>query len=94
MRYLLLIPLLCAFTPLYTEHDGQQKTDDEFKNVYQQSQPLNMRVFSSTPNLADVQEGELVMISSNTRGGSYSRLMYKNNLEIYAISGSCVTIRR
>lgn len=92
MRWFLLIlclPLM-AMTPLYTEHDSQQKTDDELRLLYQQAQPIQFQVFKATPNLADLQDGQIVRVSS----GTWSNLMYRDNQEIYAIRGSCVTIRR
>lgn len=96
MRWLILalcVPLM-AFTPIANEHDSQQKVDDEFKQIYQQAQPIQYRKFDSTPNLTDLQDGQMAIISSSTRNGSYSKFIYRDNLEIYTVGGSCITIRR
>lgn len=88
-RFLLLIPFLCAFSPVYQAHDNQQKTDGEFVNLYDQAQAEQFRVVTSTPILSDLKDSEVVIFSSGT-----SKLMWRAGQEVYAVQGSCVTVRR
>ena len=90
MKWLLLILALCAFGPIYRGHDEQLKTDDEFTNIYQQAQSKNFRVYTATPNLSDIQDGEVVIVSTT----SYAKIMFRQNQEVYSINVSCVTVRR
>lgn len=80
---------LCAFTPLTTQHDTTKKTDDEFVNVYYAGQPKQFRVVESTPILSELQDNEVVIFSSGA-----VKLMWRDAQEIYAVTGSCVTVRR
>lgn len=82
--------LLLGMTPIGAQHDTQQKVDDEFKNLYQQVQPLQYKTFASTPNLVDLQDGQIAVISSMT----YVRPVIRINQEIYTLNGSCITVRR
>lgn len=79
-----------CFTPIYSVHDNTRKIDEEFSNVEQDLQSQQFTTFTSTPNLNDLKDGQIVIVSS----GSYNKLMYRTGLDIYAISVSCATIRR
>ena len=79
-----------AFTPIHSTHDTTKKVDEEFVNAEANLQDQQLTVFVSTPNLQDLKDGQLVRVSS----GTFSKLMYRDNQEIYAIAGSCVTVRR
>lgn len=80
---------LSAFSPIYTAHDDQKKTDDEFTNIYGQAQSSQFKVVASTPNLTDLKDGEVVIFSTGA-----VKLMFRNGQDIYAVTVSCVTIRR
>lgn len=79
-----------AFSPLYVAHDSQDKVDAEIKNIATSAQDKNFIVFNSTPNLSDLIDGQIVLYSS----GTLNQIMWRFNQEIFAIRGSCVTIRR
>lgn len=81
---------ICAFAPLSTVHDTPQKVDAEINHIYDEAQPLNFRVQSDTPTLKDMQDGEVIIVASNT----WVRFMFRSNQEIYSINPSCVTVRR
>ncbi len=90
MRWLWLIPLLVAFTPIHDIYDTKEKIKDEFRNIEQNLQPVQFKVFATTPALADLQDGEIVIISS----GINQSLIWRSQAEIYAVHGSCITIVR
>ena len=92
MRYLWLLLLLplCGFTRVHWDYDQDYKIIDEFANIENSVQDKQFRVVPSTPNLQDLQDGEIVIVSSNT----FNKLMYRMNQEIYMINVSCVTVRR
>lgn len=81
---------LMGLTPLSTSHETQRKTDDEFINLYGGVQPRSLKVFSSTPSLSELQDGEQVIFST----GSFVRLFFRSNQEIYSVNVSCITTRR
>lgn len=91
MRYLILILALplCAMSPIYKIHDNSRKVDDEFTNVYGQTQAEQFRTVQSTPILSEMKDFEVVIVSSGA-----VKLMFRVGQEIYAVSGSCVTVRR
>ncbi len=81
---------LTAFTPIYDTHDSTGKTDFEFKEVEQTTQPKQWETFASTPTLNDLEENQFVKVSSN---GVVS-IMCRDGNEIYAVKMSCVTVIR
>lgn len=87
---LLAVYFLCGFAPLNITHDTTQKVDDEINQIYNEAQPLSFRVQAGTPTLKDMQDGEVVIVASNT----WVRFMFRTNQEIYSINPSCVTVRR
>lgn len=72
-----------------TKHDSQAQVDSEFKTVYDQAQPKQFRNVTSTPILADMQDGEVVTFSSGV-----VKIMFRVGQEIFAVGVSCVTVRR
>jgi len=80
---------LCAFGPIHNSHDSQGKIDSEFTNLYGQAQPAQFEIVSSTPNLTDMKDGEVVIFSSGA-----VKMMWRAGQELYAVSGSCITVRR
>lgn len=80
---------LLGLTPIFNTHEDKDQIDDEFRNAYLNFQPLQYRVVEATPTLTDLQDGEVVIFSSGA-----VKLMWRNLQEIYAVTGSCVTVRR
>ena len=91
MRYawLLLIPVLCAYKPLKTTYESYEEVGQEIRNIEKNVQGRQFTVVDSTPNLTDLQDGEVVIFSSGT-----TRLMFRNGQEIYSVNVSCVTVYR
>lgn len=93
MRYiltLLLVGFLCGMSPIYNEHDTPAKIDAEIVQIYDQAQPEQFRVVNTTPVLTEMKDNEVILMST----GTTVRLLIRNGQEIYAILGSCVTVRR
>lgn len=89
MRWLLIILVLCAFTPFYEVYDTKEKISDEFKNVENDVQSKQFTIYKTTPNLSDLTNGQIVIFSSGA-----IKLMLRENNDIYAVQFSCITIRR
>lgn len=85
----LVLPLF-GFTRIHTDYIDPRNTQDEFSNLENTVQDQENIVFVSTPNLSDVKDKQIFLISS----GTYNSFGWRYNQEIYAVSGSCVTIRR
>jgi len=90
MRWLFLSLALCAFTPIFQKHDSTEKIDEEFANLEQDAQSQGFRIFNATPTLKDLKDGQIVIMSTN----GYTSLMWRSNIEIFSVKGSCVTIFR
>ena len=90
MRWLILCLFLCAFTQVYPTHDTTEKIDSEISNIENDLQSKQFTVVFATPNLNDLKDGEIVIVST----GSYTKMMFRQNQEIYMINVSCVTVRR
>ena len=92
MKRLLFIPvcflLMGAYAPQYEDY-GNGKINDEVKNIEQDLQSKSFRVFTTTPNLSDLQDGEIVIFSSGA-----VKIMFRNLNDVYSVNASCVTIRR
>lgn len=82
--------VLCGFGPIYTDHDSQPKVDVEIKNLYDQAQGKQFRVVVATPNLMDLKDSEVVIMST----GAVVRLMFRSGQEIFSIPVTSVTVRR
>lgn len=87
---LLLIPFLMGFKSNETLHDAPQKVTDEFRNVERTTQSKQWRVLSGTPTLTDLEDHEVVLVSSN----GWTAIMFRDNVEVYSIRFSCVTVSR
>ena len=91
MKWLILGLFLCAWTPIIKVHDSTDKIDQEFNGQENDLQSKQFTVVPSTPNLLDLKDGEMVIVSTNT---AYTRLMFRYNQEIWMVNASCVTVRR
>lgn len=92
MRWIILSVFLMAYTPIHLEH-GNKKVDDEFKNIEANLQDQQFTIYSSTPILSAVKDGQIFIVF----GGShtiYSALMWRRGREIYKVNGSCITVVR
>lgn len=83
-----IVPFLTAFSPRYETYDFN-KVSDEFRNVEEDVQSQEFQVYTTTPNLTDLKNGQIVIFSSGA-----IKLMWRENNDIYTIQGSCITIRR
>lgn len=90
MKWLIFALLLCAFTPIYTDHDVSKKVNEEFKNLENTVQDQEFRIMNSTPVLSELKDREVVIVS--TLG--INSLMWRNGQDIYSVRGSCVTFKR
>ena len=90
MIWLILCLCLMAFTPIYQVYDQPDNVRDEFRNVENSVQDQQHTVFTSTPNLIDVKDGAIFMVSS----GTATRFMMRIGQELYSINVSCITVRR
>lgn len=81
---------LCAFTPIFTTHDSTAKVDQEISNIENSVQDRQFSVKNSTPNLADLRDGEIMIIST----GTYNRLVLRVGQDLFTIQASCITVRR
>ena len=57
---------LISATPINNRYDKEEQIFNEFTNVFKNMQS-KIRVFTSTPNLTDIGDGELVLVSSTTK---------------------------
>ena len=74
-----------ALTPIYNRHEKSDQVDDEFSNIYLNVQPLQFRVFDSTPNADDLQDGEMVIFSSGA-----IKLMLRAGTTVYQVNLSTI----
>ena len=81
--------LLMAFKPIHQIYDTPDKINEEFQNVEDDLQSQQYRVFSSTPNLSELKDGQIVIFSSGA-----IKIMFRQNNDIYSVNASCITIRR
>jgi hypothetical protein len=79
-----------AFTLIHSDHSKKDKLEAEFNHIEGSVQDRQFTVLESTPNLRDIRDREIVIVSS----GTYTKLMFRMNEEIFSINASCVTIRR
>lgn len=90
MKWLILSFGLMAFAPIFQDYKDAKNIKDEFANVEATLQDQQFEVRNTTPNLRDMKDGQIVIVSSMT----YTKIMFRQNQEIYSINVSCVTIRR
>ena len=90
-RWLLLsCVFLMGFTMIHSKHDTPEKVDEELRNFELGLQQKQMKVFNSTPTLNELQDGEEVIVASNT----WATQMFRFNDEIWKVNSSCVTVIR
>lgn len=82
--------LLLGLTPVSNEYSTNDKIEVEFKNLYGQAQDKQFDVFTATPTLTAIQDGQIVVF----RTGDTSGLMFRSGQEIYKVNASCVTVTR
>jgi len=80
---------LLGFTPIYDKYDDEKVTD-EIKNMEVQLQDKQFRILDSTPVLVDLQDREIVVISTNGIEG----LIYRRGIDLFLVTGSCITVKR
>lgn len=91
MRWIIfLIPFLLALTPVHDKYDSEEKIREEFKNVYEEAQSREFEVVNDTPTLRELPEGRVVIFSSNT----VRKILFRVDQDIFAVTGSCITVRR
>jgi len=88
--WLLFLPMLLGLTPTHNSYESESLSRGEFRNVTDNAQDRQFRIVSSTPVLSELRDGEIVIVSS----GTYGKVMFRSNQEIYAVDASCVTVRR
>ena len=87
--WVLCLPLF-AFSAIHSDHSDSKKVDEEFRNFELGLQPKQMKVFKSTPTLNELQDGEMVIQSTN----AFNSLMFRSGDEIYSLKFSCITVLR
>ena len=88
MRYLFLVPLLLAsslyaMTPISNDYSDQTATFVEFRNVFDNGQDRSFTQVTSTPNVTDLRDGEMVIYASTPMAQNVV-LMLRNGTTIYA----------
>jgi len=81
--------LMGAYKPLYQTHENEDKVTAEFINIEESVQTEDFTVRSTTPNLTDLKDGQIVIFSSGS-----VKLMFRQLNDIYSVNASCITIRR
>ena len=81
---------LLGLTQVHNKYEDPGVVESEFKNLYLGVQPIEHKILISTPTLNDLENGQIVIVSSN----SLVKIMFRDNQEIYSIDVSCVTVRR
>lgn len=87
---LLLVLPLFAFTDIYDKHTTLGQVDDELNNISDAKQDVQFRILTSTPALNDLQDHEVVLVITT----GTARIMLRDNVEIYSVNLSCVTVLR
>jgi len=82
--------MLCGFTMIYSKHDKIEQVDNELNNMEDNFQDKQFTVLPGTPTLTDLQDHEVVIVSSN----GWNALMWRDGIDLYAVKGSCVTVLR
>lgn len=61
MRWLLIIPFLCAMTPLHNDYKDGRSLFNEFRNIMDNAQDQSFTQVTSTPNWEDLRDGSFVI---------------------------------
>jgi hypothetical protein len=59
---------LFALTQTQQEYKNERNIKQEFRNLYMNVQSKQYTIFTTTPNLNDLQDGQIVILSSFTKG--------------------------
>ena len=86
---MLAFPLM-GFTPIFSNHDSTEKIDKEFRNVVADLQSQEFTIYTQTPTLSTLKDGQIVIVAS----GTWNTIMFRRNQEIYKVNASCVTVSR
>lgn len=87
---LFLIPFLLGLTPIHEKYESEEKIREEFKNVYDEAQAKSFEIVNDTPALNDFPKGNMVIFSSNT----VRKILFRVDQDIFAVTASCITVRR
>jgi len=61
------IPLLVAFSQQKSRYDKPADIYQEFEYLYRKVQNRQFKIFTTSPVLSDLQNGEIVILSSTTK---------------------------
>ena len=86
---ILCLPLF-GFTMIKDKHTDFQSVDDELNNIEDNKQDIQFKTFPGTPTLTDLQDHEFVLVVTT----GIARIMFRDNIEIYSVNMSCVTVIR
>lgn len=59
--------LIAATNQVHNTYKSEQQIYNEFRNVYGNMQSKEFDVYKSSPNLSDLRDGEIVLVSSTTK---------------------------
>lgn len=92
MRWLwiLSLPLILGFTRIHWDYERPEYVREEFSNLETNVQDQSFTVFTGTPTLSDLKDGQIVIVSS----GTFNKLMYRIGQEVFSVDVSCVTYIR
>ena len=62
----LCLGLMLALTPVNNNFEKEQQIFNELSNIYQNVQPRQFTVFTTTPTFDKLREREVVMVSTGT----------------------------
>ena len=51
---------------VHSEYGDEQKVKDEFDNMFRNAQDERFRIMSATPTVAEMKEGQIVVVSTGT----------------------------
>lgn len=91
-KWFAFLGLLClGLTPIYDKHEKMEQITEEIKNIEVIVQDKQFRfIETSTPTLVELEDKEIIVISTNGIQG----LLYRNGIDLFLLSGSCVTVKR
>lgn len=78
---LLALPLMGA-SPIYNDYGSQESIYGEMRNIYDSLQGKQFSQYSSTPNLTDMQDGEIAVYMS-TPTPAVTALILRSGTTLY-----------
>jgi hypothetical protein len=60
--------------PVAKTYDTATHVQQEFENVYKQFQPLNFRIMSTAPNVAQISEGQIILFDDGANRKIYTKI--------------------